>query len=233
MVIATLTPFSVRAQGQPTPEELQRLQGLADQVKAALQRGDLDAALRPASELMSGIVRQRKAAEPGPEEKLAKLEQSAPIAGKERFYALSGLAKAAFDAGEFDKAERYARELLSAAVGNEKDWNYGNAIFFGNMVLGRVALRRDRNVGLAKTLLMASATTTGSPQLNSFGPNMSLAKDLLAARRTRYGLGVLRSMPRVLENGRREAGRMDCDSKRRRDTGIRRKSVLLRAANSP
>jgi hypothetical protein len=180
MVIATLTPFSVRAQGQPTPEELQRLQGLADQVKAALQRGDLDAALRPASELMSGIATQRKAAEPGPEEKLAKLEQGAPIAGKERFYALSGLAKAAFDAGEFDKAERYARELLSAAVGNEKDWNYGNAIFFGNMVLGRVALRRDRNVGLAKTLLMASATTTGSPQLNSFGPNMSLAKDLLA-----------------------------------------------------
>jgi hypothetical protein len=180
IVVATLTPFSVRAQGQPTPEELQRLQGLADQVKTALQRGDLDAALRPASDLMSGIIRQRKAAEPGPQEKLAKLEQGAPIAGKERFYALSGLAKAAFDAGEFDKAERYARELLSAAVGNEKDWNYGNAIFFGNMVLGRVALRRDGNVGLAKTLLITSSTTIGSPQLNSFGPNMSLAKDLLA-----------------------------------------------------
>jgi len=28
-------------------------------------------------------------------------------------------------------------------------------------------------------LLMTSATTTGSPQLNSFGPNMSLAQDLL------------------------------------------------------
>jgi tetratricopeptide (TPR) repeat protein len=176
---AILTPFSVGAQGQPSPEDLQRLLALADQVKAALQRGDLDAALRPASDLMSGIVTQRKAAEPSPQEKLANLEQTAATNGKERFYALSGLAKAAFDAGDFDKAERYARELLSAAPGYEKDWNLGNAIFFGNMVLGRVALRRDHNVGLAKTLLMTSATTTGSPQLNSFGPNMSLANDLL------------------------------------------------------
>jgi methionine-S-sulfoxide reductase len=123
---------------------------------------------------------QRKAAEPTAEEKLAKLEQSAPT-GKDRFYALPALAKAAFEAGEFDKAERYARELLAAAPGNEKDWNYGNAIFFGNMIFGRVALRRDGNVGLAKTLLLSSGATPGSPQLNSFGPNMSLAKDLLAA----------------------------------------------------
>jgi hypothetical protein len=49
------------------------------------------------------------------------------------------------------------------------------------MVLGRVALRRDKNVALAKNLLIASGKTPGSPQLNSFGPNMSLAKDLLAA----------------------------------------------------
>jgi hypothetical protein len=177
IIAVWLTPFSIRAQRQPGPEELQRLQTLADQVKAALQRGDLDAALRPASDLMSGIVKQRKAAEPSPQEKLAKLEQTAAT-GQERFYALAGLAKAAFDAGEFDKSERYARELLSAAI-DQRDWNYGNAVFFGNMVLGRVALQRDRNLDLAKSLLLASAATPGSPQLNSFGPNMSLAKDLL------------------------------------------------------
>jgi hypothetical protein len=49
------------------------------------------------------------------------------------------------------------------------------------MVLGRVALRRDKNVSLARNFLLASGKTSGSPQLNSFGPNMSLAKDLLAA----------------------------------------------------
>ena len=178
IVLATLTLFSAGAQGQPSPGDLQELQGLADQVKAALQRGDLDAAGRLSSVLMTGIFKQRKAGEPSAEEKLAKLEQSAST-GKERFYALPALAKAAFEAGEFDKAERYARELLAAGPGNEKDWNYGKAIFFGNMVLGRVALRRDGNIEHAKTLLMNSASTPGSPQLNSFGPNMSLAKDLL------------------------------------------------------
>ena len=118
---AILTSFSVQAQGQPSPEELQRLQALADQVKAALQRGDLDAAVRPAADLMSGIVKQRQAAEPSPAGETRELEQTAPMS-QERFYALAGLAKAAFDAGEFDKAESYARELLSAASGH-RDWN--------------------------------------------------------------------------------------------------------------
>ncbi len=49
------------------------------------------------------------------------------------------------------------------------------------MLLGRVALRRDKNVAIARILLTAAGKTPGSPQLNSFGPNMSLAKDLLAA----------------------------------------------------
>ena len=99
--------------------------------------------------------------------------------GRERFYALSRLAKNAFDSGDMGRAEQYAKELLLAAPQYPKDWNYGNAIYYGNMVIGRVALRRDHNVILAKRSLLASAATPGSPQLESFGPNMSLAKDLL------------------------------------------------------
>jgi hypothetical protein len=41
-------------------------------------------------------------------------------------------------------AESYANELLAGAPSYPKDWNYGNAIFSGNMLLGRVALRRDK-----------------------------------------------------------------------------------------
>jgi hypothetical protein len=59
-----------------------------------------------------------------------------------------------------------------------KDWNYGNAIYFGHMVLGRVELVQG-NMVLAENHLLESAKTPGSPQLNSFGPNTSLAKDLL------------------------------------------------------
>jgi len=183
LVSTTLGALSIVAQtpAKPSPGQLQALQDLADQVKAALQEGDLETAGRLAADLNVGIYRRLQALEPTPEQKLAKLEQAAPPSELERFYALSDLAKAAFNAGELNKAEGYARELLSTAPQHQKDWNYGNAIFFGNMVIGRVALRRDKNVSLAKTSLLASGQTPGSPQLNSFGPNMSLAKDLLSA----------------------------------------------------
>jgi hypothetical protein len=182
LVSTTLTSTSILAQeaSSPSRQELQNLQELAEQVKAALQQGDLERANRLSSDLMTGIFKLREKIEPTPQEKLLKLEQAAPLSGKERFHALSNLAKVAFEAGELGKAESYARELLAAAADYQKDWNYGNAIFHGNMVIGRVALRRDNNMIQAKSSLLASAQTPGSPQLNSFGPNMSLAKDLLA-----------------------------------------------------
>lgn len=59
-----------------------------------------------------------------------------------------------------------------------RDWNYGNAIQDSNQVLGRIALSKG-DVAEAKKRLLASADSDGSPQLNSFGPNMRLAKELL------------------------------------------------------
>jgi hypothetical protein len=173
--------FSIKAQAPPSSSagQFQTLEGLADQVKGALQRGDLETANRLSSDLMLGIFKQKKALAPTPQQTLATLEQALPPTGSARFYALPLLAKAAFDAAEFNKAEAYASELLSIAPGYRKNWNYGNAIFYGNMVMGRVALRRDRDMELAKNRLLASAKTPGSPQLNSFGPNMNLALDLL------------------------------------------------------
>jgi tetratricopeptide (TPR) repeat protein len=173
--------FPMRAQAPvgPSPEALQKLEQMTDQIRALLEKGDLKGAQRQSSELMLAISKEAKALEPTPQDKLAKLELETPASGRERFYALAGMAKAAFSAGELNKAELYARELLSLAPDYQKDWNYGNAVFVGNMVIGRVALRRDKNTVLAKSYLLASGETPGSPQLNSFGPNMSLAKDLL------------------------------------------------------
>jgi hypothetical protein len=48
----------------------------------------------------------------------------------------------------------------------------------GNVVLGRVDLHRGDIAG-AKQHLLAAGETPGWPQLNSFGPNMALAKGLL------------------------------------------------------
>jgi hypothetical protein len=171
----------ISAAGQTQSAEIEKLQSLADQVKAALAAGDLDQAMRLGAQLSWGINKQDQANQPTPQQKLYDIAQSLPPEGLQRFYGLKEAAQAAFDAGDLNAAENYAHELLADAPSYPKDWNYGNAIFFGNMLLGRVALLRDKNVALARNLLIASGKTPGSPQLNSFGPNMSLAKDLLAA----------------------------------------------------
>ena len=96
----------------------------------------------------------------------------------QRWVNLSEAAMACLEKGRLDEAAARARELLLRAESHREDWNYGNAVHKGNMVLGRVALRRG-DINAAKYHLMASGRTPGSPQLDSFGPNMTLAKELL------------------------------------------------------
>jgi hypothetical protein len=95
-----------------------------------------------------------------------------------RFYALRRAAKAAFEVGQLAEARAFAKELLDLAGRLPRDWNYGNAIHDGHLVLGRLAVR-DGDVETAKRELLEAGRTPGSPQLDSFGPNMSLARDLI------------------------------------------------------
>ena len=97
----------------------------------------------------------------------------------ERFYALNRAAKNALKGGKTDEAQGLAKELLQMAQTRTNDWNYGNAIQDSNQVLGRIALSKG-DVAEAKKRLLASTDSEGSPQMNSFGPNMQLAKELLA-----------------------------------------------------
>src|SRR5271166_1032653 len=98
--------------------------------------------------------------------------------GMELFDRLPDLAKRAFNAGEIEKAKAYSTQLLQMAPEYPKSWNYGNAIFYGNFVLGEISLQQG-NVAQASQYLLASGATPGSPTLVSFGPNMTLAKELL------------------------------------------------------
>ena len=84
---------------------------------------------------------------------------------------LIDIAKTAFKSGENDKAKQFAERLL-------KTYGDGDSIHMGNQILGRLSLQAG-DIDKAGKYLITSARTVGSPVLNSFGPSMILAKELL------------------------------------------------------
>jgi len=95
-----------------------------------------------------------------------------------RISAMGEIAKLAFNAGEYEKARKYASDVLSG-IKLAQGWDEGNLIHEANTVLGRLALK-DGDMAKAKEYLIASASISGSPQLDSFGPtSMTLAKEML------------------------------------------------------
>jgi hypothetical protein len=115
-----------------------------------------------------------------PRQRLIKAEADLAAASGEydRWLALADAAMMNVDVGSIDKAKSYAGELLRLAPKYSQDWNFGNAVHKGNLVFGRIALR-DGDIEGARRFLLEAGRTRGSPQLNSFGPNMTLAKELL------------------------------------------------------
>lgn len=113
----------------------------------------------------------------------ARDELRAAKTDEERFYFLGVAAKEAFKAGDYREAGDYARQLEALTPKFRSNWNYGNAIQDYHLVLGRLAVR-DGKIGEAKTYLLAAGAGPGSPQMDTFGPNLSLAKDLLGQGET-------------------------------------------------
>jgi hypothetical protein len=98
----------------------------------------------------------------------------------DRFYSISAEMSAAYKARDFGSADALAREYLKLAKRFPCNWNYGNAIHNANSILGLVALRNVRKAE-AVSYLAASGATPGSPQLNTFGPSLRLARELASA----------------------------------------------------
>ena len=95
-----------------------------------------------------------------------------------KFYALGDAAKESFNAGKTEDAKKYAEELLALLPEFQSNREYGRAVHDANIVLGRIAVRESR-LEDAKRYLMEAGQTPGTPEMMSYGPNMSLAKDLL------------------------------------------------------
>lgn len=168
----------------------------------------LDPSDAQTSSMLAQSYMQERMMTGSPEEKTALAQKALSVSeqglekgdGEERFYVLGDVATEAFEAGDMVKAEQYANELLQSAADFKKDWNYGNAVYNGNVVLGRIALRRGDIAG-AKQHLLAAGDTPGSPQLDSFGPNMALAKELLEKGERDTVLSFLQSCAKFWKMG--------------------------------
>ena len=136
---------------------------------------------------------------------LEEMEKSLALVPSEiqKFYMLDDLAKFAYEAGYLNKAESYAKEILLLAPKYPKDWNYGNAIHHSNIILGRIALTKG-DIEAAKNHLIEAGKTPGSPQLNSFGPNMTLAKELLDKNEIQVVLSYFELCGKFWKNGEKK-----------------------------
>jgi tetratricopeptide (TPR) repeat protein len=122
---------------------------------------------------------------------------------RRRFYSLAGVAEAARLAGVDEKAREYASELLRRAGEFPRDGHYGNAVHEGHRILGHLELKAG-DVEAAKKHLLEAGATPGSPQLNSFGPELTLARDLLAKGERDAVVEYLRQVSRFWK-GREDA----------------------------
>ena len=125
---------------------------------------------------------------------------------EERFYALGKLSREAFDRGDSADATKLAEEYLALAARFPTDWNYGNAIHDANELLGLVAIESG-DVAKAKAYLLAAGKSTGSPQLDSFGPNLELAAGLLARGEKQAVLDYLNSVGKFWTMGKERLAR--------------------------
>ena len=122
------------------------------------------------------------------------------LSDSEAFVHLPGAAAAAFHLERFTEAKVLAEKVLFLAPSFRENWNYGNAIHLGHTVLGLLAIEQC-DIKLAIEELEKSGNTPGSPQLNSFGPTMQLAKELLKKGQTEAALAYLKQCRKFWEMG--------------------------------
>jgi len=153
------------------------LEPLLPQLREALLAGDIDLASSLATRLTEGLHRIRSASY----RREASLERAEKLAFDHpagRANLLPWLAMAALEAGDDAKAESYAHEALDAVSSSKQPDFDSDRIYYGNHVLGMMAIHRN-DVSLAKQYLIASAKTPGTWMTRTRGPNTSLAKALL------------------------------------------------------
>jgi tetratricopeptide (TPR) repeat protein len=102
------------------------------------------------------------------------------LSESDRLDCLMQLSHLALLTGDSPRAKWAAEKSLLEAEMYKDDWNYGNVVHAANIVLGRIMLQEGDTERARQYLLLASYSD-GSPQLSTFGPDFTLAKELLEA----------------------------------------------------
>lgn len=98
-----------------------------------------------------------------------------------RFLSLNEAAKMSLTVGRTEDARQFATDMLlldDKYSRGDTEKSDGGAVYTGHIVLGTIDLDEGR-IEEAKRHLLAAGKCKGSPVLCSFGPGMSLAKNLL------------------------------------------------------
>jgi hypothetical protein len=114
------------------------------------------------------------------------------------------LTKAAFWAGEYPLAEKYASRWLetgrqqfadSAGLAPDKrlarEMDLGEIIHQANSILGEIALSRGDTKSAGEYLVASAKITKPSPVLASYGPDLALMRDLLTLKENQAVLEFL------------------------------------------
>jgi tetratricopeptide (TPR) repeat protein len=119
----------------------------------------------------------------GAEFALVAYERALALQQPREAYTVNEAANLAFKLQRFEQARELALELLEFARTGDLGWMLGNAQYDGHRILGLIALAQG-DLAAAERELLESGHTVGSPQLNSFGPELDLANALLQRGRT-------------------------------------------------
>lgn len=154
-------------------------------VRAAVEARDLKA-LVDASGSLSRLTLSEWLKNHTPADNLRRSEDLAAAHPAARTTALPSMAMLAAQAGEWQKARRYAQDALATPA------TVIDSVHIANNVLGLVALH-DGDVTGAELYLRAAGSAKGDTSLKRWGPTLALAKALLDRGRNQAVLEYLQA----------------------------------------
>jgi hypothetical protein len=193
--------LSLLGQEQTGRQDLEQLRPLAERLVKAVEMGDVQACIEAVDALGRAIEKFRPTTAPTGKPVLALFESAAEGKKGLRPKLISRLALEAEKAGEFDKARQYAMEALEMA--DKGGLFKGEQVFYGNQVLGLLALR-ERSIPIASRLLVKSLEFGEWTRFAKTGPYLLLAKRLLEAQEAKAVLEFLEGCKARWPDGRQK-----------------------------